>query len=449
MKPNLIQRARSGVKRNLWITIAPGVGRIGLAFFATSRFIKPALPDLITLSTGAAAGAYHGFAQRYAKVFEREGVTLVLNPSKGSVDNLARLKDDAAGIDSGFVQGGLGLLSLNPKLPPPDETTMYSLATLFHEPVWVFYRIAKTFDGFGQLKGLRVAVGAPGSGTRKVALELLTAAGVDASNTSISDHGGKVASELLDHGRLDAGFLIAAPKAPVVQALLTNRNLKLISLAQAEGYTRHFPSLTPVALAAGVADLKNNIPAQDVTLLANTANLVIRRDLHPALAYLLLEAAVKVYGTPELLHRPGEFPGAKAAGFPLAPEARRYFQTGRPFLQRYLPFWLANFIERMLVLLIPLVAVVYPVVKLLPEWFFWRVKNKIYKSYGELNFLGRDLGVIGRDAVARAKCLARLDEIEASASDLSGPLALSDRVYTLRGHIEYVRQRWSNAPPAA
>ena len=450
MTPQFIQRARSGTKRDLLLLIIGfGVALIVAAVFVASFFVKPAPPDTLVISTGAVDGAYHAFAQRYTKVLERVGVTLVLKPSKGSVDNLARLKDDAAAVDAAFVQGGLGLLNLNPQLPPPEETPLYSLANLFYEPVWVFYRGAKEIDAFGRLKGLRVAVGAPGSGTRKVALELLGAAGIEAGNTTISDQGGTAAGELLDQGKLDAVFLIAAPEAPVVQGLLANRNLKLMSLAQAEGYARRFPYLTPVTLAAGVVDLKSNIPARDITLLASTANLVIREDLHPALAYLLLEAAVETHGTPGLLQRPGEFPNVKGTDFPLAAEAKRYFQSGRPFLQRYLPFWLANFIERMLVLLIPLAAVIYPVVKLLPELFFWRIKSKIYKWYGELNFLERDLGAIGQDAAARIKCLKRLDEIEDMASALSVPLALSDRVYTLRGHIEYVRQRLAAATLAA
>ena len=194
-----------------------------------------------------------------------------------------------------------------------------------------------------------------------------------------------------------------------------------------------------------MVDLKNDRPARDVTLLASTANLVIREDVHPALAYLLLEAAVEVHSGPGLLHRPGDFPSARATDFPQASEAKRYFQTGRPFLQRYLPFWLANFIERMLVLLLPLIAVVYPLVKVLPEIFFWRQKNKIFKWYGELKFLEGDLAREDMPVEERAGHLARLDAIEAEAAALHVPLAFSDRVYTLRGHIPYVRQNLTRA----
>ena len=436
----IVARSRTGAARDLILVIAAALLLIAGAFFIASRFVKPAPPDTMTLTTGAADGAYHAFALRYKDIFEREGVTLELKPSNGSVDNLKRLKDNSALIDAGFIQGGLGMLSLNPQRQPPEETTLYSLANLFYEPVWVFYAGKQELTGFTQLKGLRVAIGAEGSGTRKVALELLAASGVDATNTALSDEGSRAARELLDAGKLDAVFLIAAAEAPVVQSLLKMPKLRLMSVAQAEGYARRFPYLVPVTLPRGVADFKNDVPPRDVTLLAGTANLVMREDLHPALAYLLLEAAVEVHGNPGLLHRPGDFPSAKGTDFPLAAEAKRYFQSGRPFLQRYLPFWLANFIERMLVLLVPLVAVVYPLAKALPEIFFWRQKNKIFKWYGELKFLEGDLARADMTADERAKHLARLDAIEAEAAAMQVPLAFSDRVYTLRGHIAYVRE---------
>ena len=442
----IVARSRNGASRDLILVIAAALLLIAGAFFFAARFVKPAPPDTLTLTTGAADGAYHAFALRYKTIFEREGLTLELKPSNGSVDNLNRLKDNGALVDAGFVQGGLGMLSLNPQRQPPEETTLFSLANLFYEPVWVFYAGKQELTSFTQLKGLRVAIGADGSGSRKVAVELLEASGIDSANTTLSNQGGRAARELLDTGKLDAVFLIAAPEAPVVQALLKMPRLRLMSVAQAEGYSRRFPYLVPVTLPRGVVDFKNDLPPRDVTLLAGTANLVMREDLHPALAYLLLEAAVEVHGNPGLLHRPGDFPSAKGTDFPLAAEARRYFQSGRPFLQRYLPFWLANFIERMLVLLVPLVAVVYPLAKALPGLFFWRQRNRIYKWYGELKFLEADLARADMPAEQRAQHLARLDAIESEAAAMRVPLAFSDRVYTLRGHIAYVRGKLGSEP---
>ena len=431
--------SRQATIREWMIFLVPTLAIVAGAFWITTRFIQPAPPGALTMSTGAADGAYHQFALRYREILARDGVTLELKPSAGSVENLARLKDDNAGADVAFVQGGLGMLTLTPLAQPPEETKLYSLANLFQEPVWVFHHSAAAHARLTDLAGLRVAVGQPGSGTRKVVLDMLGAHGIDEKSGKLSPLGGGAAIDALLAGEIDAAILIAAPEAPVVKRALAAPGLKLMGLDNALALSRRFPYLKPVTLAQGVFDLGANLPARDVPMVATQANLVVREDLHPALAYLLLEAAVEIHGTPGLFHQPGEFPTPLATDWPLAEEARRYFKTGRPFLQRYLPFWLANFVERMLVLLVPIVAVVVPLFKWLPSLFAWRQHSKINRWYGELKFLERDVSM--RDIVGDelAKILDRLNRIERDASRLASPLAFTDRVYTLRLHIDYVR----------
>ena len=432
--------------RREWLLFAlPAALAIAAAFWVTTRFVKPAPPSTLTMTTGSAEGAYHTFAQKYREILARDGITLELKASVGSVDNLARLKDDKAGIEVGFVQGGLGMLSLTPLAQPPEETKLYALANLFHEPIWVFYRAKADITRLDQLEQSRIAVGQPGSGTRKVALELLAAHGIAEKAPGISNLAGSAAADALLAGSLDAMFVIAAPEAPIVKRLIEAEGVKLMSFANAQAMSRRFPYLRPVTLAHGVFDLKANRPPRDVQLLASEANLVIREDLHPALAYLLLEAAVEVHGTPGLFHQPGEFPTPLATDWPLADEAKRYFKTGRPFLQRYLPFWAANLVERMLVLLVPLFAVVVPLAKFLPELFSWRQRSKINRWYGELKYLEFDAEAGAIVGAERGKALERLDEIEGDAAALSIPLAYADRLYTLRLHIDYVRARLSTA----
>jgi hypothetical protein len=333
------------------------------------------------------------------------------------------------------------MLTLTPLAQPPEETRLFSLANLFQEPVWVFHRRAVTLTRLTDLANMRVAVGPQGSGTRKVTLDLLGAHGIDEKSGKLSPLGGSAAVDALLAGDIDAAVLIAAPEAPVVRRALAAHELNLVNLDNALALSRRFPYLKPVTLARGVFDLKNDMPARDIQLVATQANLVIREDLHPALGYLLLEAAVEIHGTPGLFHQPGEYPTSVATDWPLADESKRYFKTGRPFLQRYLPFWLANFVERMLVFLVPIIAVVVPLFKWLPSLFAWRQHSKINRWYGELKFLERDAAkreIVG-DELART--LDRLDRIELDASRLSIPLAFVDRVYTLREHIHYVRAR--------
>ena len=433
--------ARRATLREWLVFGLPTVIIIFAAFWITFRFVQPAPPRTLAMSTGAADGAYHRFALQYREILARDGVTLELKPSAGSVENLARLKNDDAGIDVAFVQSGLGMLTLTPLAQPPEETRLFSLANLYQEPVWVFHRRAVTLTRLTDLANMRVAVGPEGSGTRKVALDLLNAHGLDEKAGKLSPLGGSAAVDALKAGEIDAAILIAAPEAPVVRRALEAHDLNLVNLDNAPALSRRFPYLRPVTLVRGVFDLKNDLPARDIHLVATQANLVIREDLHPALAYLLLEAAVEIHGTPGLFHQPGEYPTPVATDWPLADEAKRYFKTGRPFLQRYLPFWLANFVERMLVLLVPIIAVVVPLFKWLPSLFAWRQHSKINRWYGELKFLERDAAsreIVGDEL---AKTLDRLDSIEQDAAFLAIPLAFSDRVYTLREHIDYVRAR--------
>jgi TRAP transporter TAXI family solute receptor len=440
--------ARRATLREWLLLGLPAMLVILAAFWITLRFVQPAPPRTLTMSTGAADGAYHRFALQYREILAREGVTLELKPSAGSVENLARLKDDAGDVDVAFVQSGLGMLTLTPLAQPPEEIRLFSLANLFQEPVWIFHRRAVPLARLTDLAGLRVAIGPPGSGTRKVTLDLLGAHGIDEKTGRLSALGGSAAMDALLEGSIDAAVLIAAPEAPVVRRALAAPALRLANLDNALAVSRRFPYLKPVTLARGVFDLRNDMPERDIQLVATQANLVIREDLHPALAYLLLEAAVEIHGTPGLFHLPGEYPTALATDWPLAEEARRYFRTGRPFLQRYLPFWLANFVERMLVLLVPVIAVVVPLFKWLPSLFAWRQRSKINRWYGELKFLERDAARRAFAADELARTLDRLDRMEQDAARLSIPLAFVDRVYTLREHIHYVRARLL-APAAA
>jgi len=425
----------------LAITIVVGVV---FGVWAVIKFVSPDPPRRLSMSTGAADGAYHQFGLKYQQILTRNGITLDLLPSSGSVENLKRLNEGSASV--GLVQGGLGFLSLDPQ-KEADETALRSLATVAYEPVWIFSHTLDLSKGLSALKGKQIAVGVAGSGNRKLAIELLAtyglvdSAGLSLGTTQLVDAGGvSAASKLVQH-ELDAVIMVAAPQAAAVKQLLENPSIRLASLDHVEGLARRFPYFQPVTLKRGSVDPGRNIPAQDVQLLATTANLVIPDSLHPALAYLLLEAAQQTHGQPSLLNRPGEFPSPKATDFPLAEEADRYFKNGRPFLQRYLPFWLANFVQRLILMLIPLVAILVPVFKVLPALLEWKEKNRLFRRYGELKFLEKDLTSRTFSPEEKAMALARLDAIEAEIGKTRFPLDFSDRVYTLRQHVDYVRSR--------
>jgi TRAP transporter TAXI family solute receptor len=417
-----------------WIFLIVGIG-FAIAF----QFVQPAPPRKIVITTGSDAGAYYAYANRYAAILARNGITLEVRTSAGSLQNIERLENDEAQV--GFVQGGV----IDPKGDPDDDESdsqLLSLGSVFFEPVWVFYRGDRRFDRLTDLKGKRIAIGQEGSGVRQLAQQLLRANDINPGDHLLPLSGLKAAEEL-QQGRIDAAFIIAAENAPVVQVLLRSPGVKVMSFAQAEAYQRRFPFLTKLTLPQGVADLVRDYPPHDVTLLAPTANLVVRDDLHPALQSLLLQAATEVHGRAGFFQRAGEFPAYKDRLLPLSPEAARYFKSGPPFLQRYLPFWLAVLIDRLIVLLIPVFALLIPLLKVAPAIYSWRVRSKVFRCYGELKYLEEDLKQ-RFDPAKLPEYRSRLDVLDEEARGLKVPLAFTDLVYTLREHVNLVRQTLKN-----
>lgn len=416
------------------------IALLGLFIWILTRYISPSPPSKISMTTGAVDGASHQFALKYQSHLKANGVTLALEPSTGSVQNLERLN---VNTPVGFVQGGLGLLSLDPQ-KSDEDTPLRSLGVVGFEPLWIFASgpLSKQLSlGLGALQGKRVALGAQGSGTRKVALDLLQSYGVTTASATISPTGGMAAANALLAAQLDAVIIIGAPQTPAVQMLLTRPEVQLVAIENAEGITRRLPYLSLVTLKAGSVDLARDLPPQDITLLTTTANLVVRDDLHPALAYLLLEAARDVHKGATLLNKPGDFPHPRGTDFPLADEAQRYYKDGRPFLQRYLPYWAANALQRLLLILIPLLAIAIPVLKTIPEIIAFKDKSRLYRRYDKLLKMEHEIRARQLSADEIIEFTKQLDAVEHSVSVTKFPLDFADRIYTLRQHVDYVRDQ--------
>ena len=411
-----------------WIFLIVGIG-----FAVAYQFVEPAPPSRMVITTGGESGAYYQFAKRYAAILARDGIELEIRTSAGSLENLQRLRDDVAQI--GFVQGGV-------VAPPEDpdnseDLGLLSLGSVFYEPVWVFYRGEQPLSRLTELRDKRIAIGQEGSGVRQLAQQLLEANEIPAGDNLLPVSGLDAAEEL-QQGRVDAAFIIAAENAPVVQVLLRSPGIRVMSFAQANAYQRRFPFLTRLTLPQGVADLVRDFPPEDIRVLAPTANLIVRDDLHPALQVLLLQAASEVHGKSGFFQDAGEFPAYMDAMLPLSPDAARYFKSGSPFLQRYLPFWLAVLADRLIVLLVPVIALLIPLLRIAPAIYTWRVRSKVFRSYGELKFMEEELKS-QFDPACLPEYRSRLDAIEEEASQLHVPLGFTDLVYTLREHVNLVR----------
>lgn len=426
--------------RDLLAVGLPLLALVIAGFWLASRFIQPAPPDTLVLSTGGAGGAYQRFGAAYKEVLARYGVRVVERPSAGSNENLQRLRDPASGVDVAFVQGGTAREQESDKL--------LSLGALYPEPLWIFQRAELgRFTRIADLKGRRIAVGGAGSGTRHLALELLYANQLDADNTRLVERGGLGLVDAFAKREIDAAFVVGTAESATIWTLLHTPGLVLVDLAQAEAYTRRFPYLTQVVLPRGAIDLAADQPPRDVHLLAATATLLVRDGTHPAHIDLLMQALAETHGGPGIFQRPGEYPRATGTDFPLSSEAARYYKSGKPWLQRYLPFWAATLVDRMVVMLIPLLAVLLPVLKIAPGLYSWRIKSRIYRRYGELKFIEAELEADPRRHT-REEWHRRVDAIERDVNHLAMPLAFTDMLYTLRVHIGVVRKAIEKAATA-
>lgn len=424
-------RARLISLRDLLATAWPIVLVVTIGFLVALHFVKPAPPNRVVMAAGPADGAYYAFAQQYAKFLAKQGITLEIRTTAGSEENLQHLLNDDDPTEVALIQGGV--------TPPTSDgdSPLETLGSVYYEPLWVFYRGRHPLTQLHELAGKRIAVGGEGSGVRPLATTLLKANEVPLDR-HISALGGLKAAEELQQGRIDAAFIIAATEAPVVQVLLRSPGIRLMHFSQAEAYSRQFPYLSRITLPEGGVDLARNFPKRDTEMLAATANLVIHEDLHPAVQTLLLEAAKQVHGGPGFFRKPGEFPAYRDRSYPLADMAKRYYQSGPSLLQRYLPFWAAVLVERLIILLVPLFALLLPLMKLAPSLYSWRVRSKIFRCYGDLKFLENELKE-QYDSGSKLEYLDRLDRIEEEANRRNIPLAYSDLLYTLREHIELVR----------
>ena len=426
--------------------LAVGIPTLALliaGFWFAAQFIKPAPPNRVVIATGGDGGAYQRFAALYKPLIERNGIEFIERPTAGAVENLALLRAADEDVDVAFMQGGLGLGS--------DPVGVVSLGSIYYEPLWVFYRNPEPIDQLVHLRGKRIAIGAEGSGTRKLALDLLEASGATAAPTRLLPLGGLEAVGALAAGRADAIFLVGPANSGAVWASFYAEGFRLMSFAQADAFVRRWPFLSKLTLPRGAIDLVRDIPARDVTLVAPVASLVVRESIHPALIDVLLQAAADVHGQPGLFHRAGEFPNPQQVDFPLSREADRFYRSGTRVLQRYLPFWVATLIDRLLVLLIPVFVLMIPLMRIAPALYGWRARSRIYKWYGQLKFLEE---AWRRDSSARPRTewLAELDQLEARVNRIRTPLAFANQLYILREHIGLVRRellRSAEAPAAA
>ncbi|MBN3758324.1 C4-dicarboxylate ABC transporter substrate-binding protein [Paraburkholderia sp. Tr-20389] len=423
--------------RRRWLLAAGVIALLAALGWGLYTVIEPAFQTRIVITTGADKGIYRGFAERYAPLLKRDGVTLEIRSSTGSVENYQRLKDPASEYQVGFIQSGTTV--------PQETDQLQTIAAVSYEPIWVFYRGTAIVNRLAQLRGKRIGVGVPGSGLLEVSKVLLGYSGITRDNTQLVETDAPNALHCLQEGCLDAAFFIGRPDAPMQQTLL-NSDLKLMSFAQADALVQKFPSLKKVTFPRASTSIVNDSPQTDVTLLAATALLVAKDTLHPALVYLLLDAARTVHAGEDYFTPLGAFPNLNTDEFPVSNESERYFRSGRPFLQRYLPFWLASFIERRLLILVPFLAVLIGAMQALPRMLESRIKKRFVIGYRALKQLEDEIWKTPQPSAEQvSQWRNEIEQIDAQASQIRVPTRYLHDVYALKQAISVVRHRISMA----
>ena len=398
-------------------------------FVIAWQFVEPPPPKSLALSAGAPGSAYTRHAEEYRQILAESGIELEILESPGSLENLERLAEGEC--DLALVQGGMAHLS-------PTED-LQSLGSLYFEPLWVFLRTGFEAEYLSELEGARIGVGPDGSGSQALALELLDENGVDGRNATIEPLPVEAARRRLLDGQLDAALFVTAAETEWIAELIESPGIELMSMRRHLSYRTRRRFLSSVTLGEGMLDLDRNIPAEDKILLAPAAVLVATAELHPALTPVLLDAMTRVHRSGGFFEEPGQFPSTRFVEFPMSDQARAYLENGPSFLHRYLPFQWASLLDRLKILLVPLLTLLIPLIRVAPPIYQWRIRSKVYRWYKALRAI--DLAIETNPNSDLAAEEERIQALEREVHEIQVPLSYMDEVYHLRAHVHLVRSR--------
>ncbi|WP_304641102.1 TAXI family TRAP transporter solute-binding subunit [Pseudomonas sp.] len=432
---NVMKQGALFVRANLWI-----VPLVALLLWVLFRFLDPAPPRTLVMTTGPENGSYHQLGLELQERLAREGLRLELRPSRGSLDNLQRLVGAGSEVQLGLVQSGTSLL-----LEPAQRRRLSALAALYREPLWLFQRSEFEVQRLTDLDGMRVAVGSEGSGTRAVVASLFAEMDTfpDRQEEAFQDWqtmSHTAAVNALRNGELDAAFFVLPVDNPLLRQLISDSELRLVNLRESRALAARLPFLEHLVLVEGLLDIGASIPAQDTSLLAPVATLVVNDGFHPALTSLVLEAARDVLRDGSLLDRPGDFPATGPLELELTAEADYYHREGVPFLQRYLPFWFASIVDRYIVLLIPFIVIMLPLLRSMGPIYAWRMRARVFRWYEHLRRIDR-LILSGEIEACLDQEISSLQKLEADLSRVDVPLSYAHELYSLHLHVRYMVKR--------
>ena len=401
---------------------------------ATFWFIHSAPPDTIIITSGDDDTRLQKTAEKYKNILARNGVKLKILKSEGSLENLERLNNPSFHVDVGFVQTGVA--------KGQNIDKLFSLGSISYEPLYIYYRNSKPLEFLSQFNGKKLAIGEDGTGTQVLALELLALNGIKpGDSTTLLKMDDEAAEKALREGKIDAAFMMSdSASSQTMRDLLTAPGIRLFDFSQADAYSRRIGYLNKITLPKGSFDFGKNIPDHDINLISPTVELIARADLHPALSDLLLEAVTEVHSRQGLTHKRGEFPAMLEHEYKISPDATRFYKSGKSFLYKYLPFWLASLLNRILVVFIPMILILIPGLKSIPALYRWRMRLRLLRWYRALLILEEGLAA-QITSQKRNELIGRLNEIEETVNNLKVPASFADQLFTLRSYMAMVRER--------
>lgn len=425
------------IRKNIYNPVAIAISFliVAILLFSTLWFLVPPPPRSIELATGFPTGLYQKFGERLQDRISQQGVSLKLRTTGGTGDNLALLNDPNSGVDFAMVQGGVADLSKYPNL--------VSIAGVFYEPLWVWYR-PDSFKNEGaslnllsQLKGKRISIGNEGSGTLSLASQLLQASGLSFNDVHAEKLRPLDALEKFKKNELDAIFIVSAAEAPILKNFYETPGIRLMSFEQSDAYVRLFPFLSKVTVPRGVVSIAHDLPRKDIQVLAATATLVGKEDVSPALVTLLLGDTYEILKTYSYLQKPGEFPSGVGLDFPLHVDAEIYLKDGPSFLHRHLPFWTAVWIGRFAKIIIPLIVILIPLFTYIPAAKNFFLRLKLSQVYEELKVIERN----ALNPELKEKNYRELESIERRVGNIKVSMLDAKELFDLKGHVGEVRGR--------
>lgn len=424
-------------KRQIYnpLAIVAGFFVVLILFFGVLWILIPPPPKVMDMATGFPTGLYYQFGERLKTELAHEGVKLELKTTGGTVDNLALLSDPKSGVDVGMVQGGVADIAKYPNL--------VSLAGMFYEPVWVWYReSAFKNDGgqlrvLGQLKGKRVSIGNDGSGTLALSTALLKISEISEGDIQAKKLKPDEAIAQFSKGELDVIFIVAAAEAPILKKFYEIPGIRLMNFEQADAYTRNLPYLSKVMVPRGLLSIANDLPRQDIQVIAPTATLVAKDNISPALVSLLLGASYDILKSYSRLQKPGEFPSVAGLDFPVHVDAEIYLKDGPSFLHRHLPFWTAVWVGRFVKIVIPLLVILIPLFTYVPSAKNFFLRLKLSQVYEELKQIDRN----AMNPDMKEENFRDLESIERRVDNIKVSMLDAKELYDLKGHVGDVRAR--------